>query len=255
MTLGATPCMVDAASYFGHLRLQMRAFVPSSARRLLDVGCGDGAFAAGLRAERQLAGIKLEIWGLELDDAAAARAAQKLDRVLVGPAEDRVAELPAEAFDCVVLNDVLEHLAQPQQLLAALQRVLAPGGCLVASLPNVRYYRNVWDLVVRGDWEYQDEGIRDRTHLRFFTRSSMRGLFQRAGYRLRQQAGINPTRSKLFAVCNVLCLGRLAEMRYLQFACVAEPAAPRPPSRTSLGAAAPASADAAGGTGAKEDRP
>lgn len=204
--------------------------MPRTVRTVLDVGCGDGAFADGLRAERRAEGQNLEIWGLELDEQVAAAAARRLDRVLAGPAERTVAELPDSWFDCVVLNDILEHLAWPERLLRALHRVLAPGACLVASLPNVRYFHNVWDLVVRGDWEYRDEGIRDRTHLRFFTRSGMRLLFDRSGYRLRQQTGINPTRSRLFRLCNILCCGGLAEMRFLQFACVAEPA-DSPPAR------------------------
>jgi 2-polyprenyl-3-methyl-5-hydroxy-6-metoxy-1,4-benzoquinol methylase len=200
----------------------MRAYVPVEARVILDVGCGDGSFAQGLREERRAAGRELEIWGLELDAGAAARAAERLDRVLVGPAQERVAELPRRHFHCVVLNDVLEHLAWPERLLEDLRPVLAPGGVLVASVPNVRYFFNVWDLVVRGDWEYQDEGIRDRTHLRFYTRSSMRRLFARAGYRLRRQEGINPTGSWRFRLANLLCLGRLGGMRYLQYACVAD---------------------------------
>jgi SAM-dependent methyltransferase len=215
--------MVDAPSYHGHPRPQMRGFVPHTVRTLLDVGCGDGAFAAGLRQERAAAGRPLEIWGLELDADAAARAAARLDRVLAGPAEVRLTELPAAYFDCVVLNDILEHLAWPEDLLRGLHRVLAPGACLVASLPNVRHFFNVWDLVVRGDWAYQDEGIRDRTHLRFYTRRSMRELFARGGFRVLRQVGINPTRSWRFRLCNLLCLGRLREMRYLQYACVAEP--------------------------------
>jgi len=202
----------------------MRAFVPESARTILDVGCGDGAFAAGLREERRVRGRDLELWGLELDATAAARARERLDRVLVGPAEARLAELPRGYFDCVILNDVLEHLAGPERLLADLRPLFAGGGRLVASIPNVRFFPNVWDLVVRGDWEYADEGIRDRTHLRFYTRSSMRSLLERGGYRLVDQVGINPTRSWRFRLCNALALGRLQDMRYLQFACVAEPA-------------------------------
>ena len=200
----------------------MRAYVPADAHTILDVGCGDGAFGAGLREERRAAGRKLEIWGLELDPQAAAHAVEYLDQVLAGSATERVAELPPAHFDCVVLNDVLEHLAWPEELLRDLRRVLKPRGTLVASIPNVRHFFNVWDLAVRGDWEYHEEGIRDRTHLRFFTRTSMHGLFARAGFRLRRQEGLNPTGSWRFRVCNLLCLGRLHDMRYLQFACVAE---------------------------------
>ncbi len=176
----------------------------SSARTILDVGCGDGAFAAGLREERRAAGQQLEIWGLELDEQSAERASERLDRVLTGSATDRAADLPAGHFDCVIFNDVLEHLAWPEHILSDLQRVLGPGGVVVASIPNVRQFFNVWDLAVRGDWEYHDEGIRDRTHLRGFTRASMRGLFERAGYRLLRQEGIILTRSWRFRLWNLI---------------------------------------------------
>lgn len=202
----------------------MRAFVPADARVILDVGCGDGAFAAGLKDERRGADQELEIWGLEMDPEAAVRATERLDHVLAGRAEERLAELPPGRFDCIVFNDVLEHLAWPEDLLRDLRPTLAPGGVVVASIPNVRYFFNVWDLAVRGDWDYRDEGIRDRTHLRFFTRASMHGLFARAGYRIRRQDGINPTASWRFRLVNLLTLGRWSDMRYLQFACVADPA-------------------------------
>jgi len=214
---------VVAPGYYSHPRTQMRAFVPDQARTLLDVGCGDGAFADGLREQRRQRGRYLEVWGLELDPDAAARASERMDRVLVGDAEDLVRGLPAGFFDCVILNDVVEHLAWPEPLLASLRRVLAPGGCLVASIPNVRHFPNVWDLAVRGDWEYREEGILDRTHLRFYTRESMRGLFARSGYRVVTQAGINPTRSWRFRLANALALGRLRDMQFLQYACVAIP--------------------------------
>ena len=203
----------------------MRAFVPASARVILDLGCGDGAFADGLRAERRDRGVDLELWGVELDAAAAARAGQRLDRVIVGSAEDAAAQLPDGRFDCIVCNDILEHLAWPDRVLAALRPKLASGGVVVASIPNVRYFHNVWDLAWRGAWDYQDEGTRDRTHLRFYTRASMHDLFGAAGFRVVSQQGINPTGSWRFRVCNAVALGRFSDMRYLQFACVAAPLA------------------------------
>jgi 2-polyprenyl-3-methyl-5-hydroxy-6-metoxy-1,4-benzoquinol methylase len=214
---------LTAPHYFDHPRPQMRAFVPASARTILDVGCGAGAFATGLREERRRGGHELEIWGLELEPAAAAAAAGVLERVLQGPAEELVGRLPEAHFDCICCNDVLEHLAWPDRVLRDLRRVLKPGGVVVASIPNVRSFGNVWDLVVRGAWSYTDEGILDRTHLRFYTRASMGELFAAAGYRVLRQEGINPTRSWRFRVVNALTLGRWREMRYLQFACVAAP--------------------------------
>ncbi len=196
----------------------MLPFVPAQARRILDVGCGQGCFAARLKADRQA-----EVWGIEIDPVASGMAAERLDRVLTGDALEVVPALPDGFFDCIVLNDILEHLVRPETLLRLLQPKLAPGGRVVASLPNVRHFPELWRLVVRGEWEYTDEGLLDRTHLRFFTRRSMGRLFAGAGYRVLRQEGITPTRSWKFRLVNLLALGRLGDSRYLQFACVAEP--------------------------------
>lgn len=210
--------MTQGSGYYARPRPEMVAFVPAQARRILDVGCGQGCFAARLKAERSV-----EVWGIELDPLAAGMAAQRLDRILQGDAVALAPALPDEHFDCIVLNDLLEHLVSPETLLGLLRAKLGPGGCLVASLPNVRHFPHLWELVVRGRWEYADEGILDRTHLRFFTRRSMRRLFEAAGYDLVRQEGINPTRSWKYRLANVLACGRLGDARWLQYACLAVP--------------------------------
>lgn len=223
--------MTGGNGYFARPRPEMVPFVPAGARRIVDVGCGQACFAARLRTERGA-----EVWGIELDPLAAGMAAERLDRVLTGDALACVPELPDGYFDCAVLNDLLEHLYAPEMLLRLLRAKLAPGGCLVASLPNVRHFPNLWNLVIGGEWRYTDEGILDRTHVRFFTRRSMARLFTTAGYRLTRQVGITPTRSWKFRLLNLAALGRLRDTRWLQYACVAEPLAEPPPER---GASAP----------------
>lgn len=195
----------------------MLAFVPSSARRILDVGCGTGLFASRLKKK-----LSAEVWGIELEPEAAALASPRLDRVLAGDVLNLFGKLPKGAFDCIVLNDILEHLVEPEALLVGLRSKLAADGRLVASIPNVRYFPNLWELVIRGRWEYSDEGILDRTHLRFFTRRSMVKLFERCGYRLQSMTGIHATCSWKFRLVNILTLGRWWDMKYLQFACVAD---------------------------------
>lgn len=207
------------AAYYGRPRREMQAFVPAAAHRVLDVGCGAGAFAAGLKAARP----GLVAWGVELDTEAAALAAANLDRVLVGDAAAVLPELAGERFDCIVLNDVLEHVLEPEQLLALLRPLVATGGCVVASVPNIRHHSAVVDLVFRGKWEYTDEGILDRTHLRFFTRASLPGLFAGGGFALQGATGINRTGSAKFKLFNLLTFGRFADMGCLQYACVARP--------------------------------
>ena len=194
----------------------MLPFIPDDAHRILDVGCGAGGFAAALRAARP--GTAFEIWGVEMEPAAAALAETVCNRVLIGDAVAVLEHLPADQFDCLVMNDVLEHLANPSALLRAATRVLIP----VISLPNVRYFFNVLNLTVHGRWDYTDEGILDRTHLRFFTRSSLLKLLADEGFTVRRVQGINPTGSLKFWMTNVMTFGRWSDMRWLQFACVAQ---------------------------------
>lgn len=84
-------------------------------------------------------------------------------------------------FDLLIFADVLEHLEDPWLTLQKWLTVLKPGGCVVISLPNVQHFLVSFALVFRGSWEYRERGILDRTHLRFFTRKTMRKLIKDSG--------------------------------------------------------------------------
>lgn len=215
---------MSEAGYFDHQRPEVLGHFPAHAKRVLDVGCGEGTLSLGLPERDQL-----QVWGIELDDAAAAVAAERLDRVLAGDASVMAAGLPDAYFDCIFCNDILEHVVDPEELLTTLRSKLARGGVLVSSIPNVRHFWTVHDLVLRGRWDYVDEGILDRTHLRFFTRATMQEMFERCGYSVVSSEGINPTGSLKFRLFHALTLGRFAEMRYLQFVWVLHARAMEPP--------------------------
>jgi 2-polyprenyl-3-methyl-5-hydroxy-6-metoxy-1,4-benzoquinol methylase len=170
----------------------MLAFVPPAARSVLDVGCGPGGFGQSLRRQDP----SRELWAVEVDEEAAAGAARFYDRLVVGAFPDALAG--GRTFDCVVFNDVLEHTADPWGVLRSTVALLAPGGVVVASIPNVRNISVVLDLVVRGNWTYRDIGILDRTHLRFFTSRSIRALFAESGFAVEQMGGINPVGESRF---------------------------------------------------------
>lgn len=209
-----------ATSYFENRRPEMAAFVPAGARTLLDVGCGSAGFAGHLKTQREL-----QVTGIELHPQAAETARGRIDRVLCATVEDALPQLQGQQFDCIVLNDVLEHLVDPWGLLAQLRPLLAPGGAVVASIPNVRYLPVLKDYLLRGQWRYQAEGVLDRTHLRFFTHHGMRALFEGAGFEVLKLEGINPVQvSWKFRLLNRLLRGALDDARYLQFACVARAA-------------------------------
>ena len=205
--------------YHAHARREMLDFVPPGARRVLDVGCGEGLFGALLKQRGA------EIWGIEPAPEAAALASERLDKVLTSDVETALAKLPPHGFDCVVFNDVLEHLVDPGAVLQRSRELLTAGGLIVCSIPNVRYFQNLWNLLAHKQWRYEDEGILDRTHLRFFTERSIRDMFDEHGFELVRMQGINGFTSWKFALISRLSFGLLSDVFHLQFACVARPRA------------------------------
>ncbi|HEY4285255.1 MAG TPA: class I SAM-dependent methyltransferase [Chthoniobacterales bacterium] len=204
--------------YFSQSRPEMMKFIPSKAKRILDVGCAEGNFGASLKNQ-----LGSEVWGVEPVPSIAEIASQRLDRVLCGDISAELSQCDDGYFDCIVFNDVLEHLIDPSRVLVDVKRKLSRNGVVVASIPNIRYFPVLKDLVLHGQWEYEDAGILDRTHLRFFTRKSIAKLFPSLGYRILQLEGINPRPSWKATLLNFAVLGKLTDTRYLQFACVAQP--------------------------------
>jgi 2-polyprenyl-3-methyl-5-hydroxy-6-metoxy-1,4-benzoquinol methylase len=146
--------------------------------RLLDVGCGAGVWASRLRE----AGAD-ELVGLDPSPAAIELAAARYDTAVVGTIEDTALErLGGERFDVIVVADVLEHLVDPWLAVRRLRDWAAPGATLAVSVPNMRFYRLVGNLVLRGQFEYEPYGVRDWTHLRWFTRSSLARMLADSGW-------------------------------------------------------------------------
>ena len=165
-------------SYYRHPRRDVGAMIPEGASRILDIGCGEGALGRTL-LEKGAA----EVVGIEADPAAAQAARNNLTRVFRGDVETIDFPFADGYFDCVVLADVLEHMRDPLSVLKKVKRCLSGSGVVVASIPNVRFISVITQLA-EGRWEYKDEGILDRTHLRFFTRKEMEILFRDAGFEL-----------------------------------------------------------------------
>ena len=151
--------------------------VKEGARTILDVGCGAGALAVDLKNK-----LNAEVfWGIEYNPEAAGIAQERLDNVISGKVEDAISELPDNYFDRIIFADVLEHLVDPYNVLAMIRAKLKADGELIASIPNVRHWSVVKQLL-EGRWDYKEFGIIDSTHLRFFTRQSMLEMFDNAGY-------------------------------------------------------------------------
>lgn len=205
--------------YYKNDRGEMIPFLPENPARLLDIGCGEGLFGAAVK--KRYPGC--ETWGIEPVQEAAGRAATRNDHILHMPLEN-ADELPAAHFDVVTMNDVLEHMVWPEPALRTAKRVLKPGGRLVLSLPNVQFLLNVLNLVLRNDWRYEDSGILDRTHMRFYTTKSAARLLESAGFEVEKITGINAMRPKwYYRVLFALAPRYFCWMQFFQFAIVARP--------------------------------
>ena len=167
-------------AYIGQRR-DIERMVPTSAKTILDVGCSVGTLGESLKKRNQAA-----VFGIELSEEMANEARTRIDKVLNGDAMAMLKspELMDQKFDCIIFADILEHLQDPWTTLQSAGDLLAPGGCVVTSIPNVRHIDSIWNLVVRGRWPYRNRGIHDRTHLRFFTLKNILELCETASMRI-----------------------------------------------------------------------
>lgn len=159
----------DAGMKLAHL------IAPNS--RVLDVGCGTGVITDTIRRQKSAS-----IIGIEPDAERVQRAiARGLDVHLGILSPDFIRQ--HGPFDYIVFADVLEHLPNPAEIVAMARGGLKPGGSVVASIPNVAHWFVRIDLL-RGRFDYQDCGIMDATHLRWFTRRTVREFFERLGFQI-----------------------------------------------------------------------
>ncbi len=157
---------------------QIAASLVPMGSRVLDIGCGWGQVAKWLKPRG------CRVIGVEPDGERLQQGAEYFEATHVGTAEN-LAELGLEpaSFDALMLADVLEHLPDPWSTLESLLPYVKPGGRVVISIPNVANYGARLNLL-RGRFRYEDSGLYDRTHLRFFTRETLAEMLAGAGLRV-----------------------------------------------------------------------
>ncbi|MGO9336605.1 MAG: class I SAM-dependent methyltransferase [Terracidiphilus sp.] len=153
------------------------AFVPLSANRILDVGCGTGT-----TGERLLRDKARWVTGITYSQQETEMARTRLSQVICAELNDFDFSSLGK-FDCVILSHILEHLYSPEKFLERLKCVLSPQSVIVVALPNVVWWRQRVQFLI-GRWRYQDWGILDRTHFRFFDLHSSEELLRQAGYEI-----------------------------------------------------------------------
>ena len=166
----------QAQVYYSHTRKEVTPLMPQKASRVLEIGCGTGATISYLKQQN------LCSWaaGIEISPVAAEMAKQTVDVVWHDNIETFTLPLEPQSIDVILCMDVLEHLVDPWGALRKLTPLLAEGGVIIASIPNIQHYTVVRGLI-KGYFEYEEAGILDKTHLRFFTRRSAVALMTSSG--------------------------------------------------------------------------
>ena len=176
-TTGADAYGEKSDRYFGGVREDILAGIAECrGLRIVEIGCGDGSTGRAA-IERQIAS---EYFGVELFPEAGARAAGVLTEVVVGDIERAELPWPESSVDVVIASEVLEHLGDPWRVVRRLAALMKPGGLFFASSPNIAHHRVVRSLL-RGQFDLEDQGVMDRTHLRWFTPTTYAAMFEEAG--------------------------------------------------------------------------
>ena len=206
-------------AYYSRARTWPSLFDIKTGSRILDVGCGRGMLGAYLQKNHDS-----KVTGLEIIEENYQVAADILDKAHLGDIETMDLSILGNGFDYVIFSDSLEHLLDPKSVLEHVKNLLCADGLLLISMPNVRNFRVTLPLLMRDEWEYCDEGLLDRTHLRFFTGTSICKLLESCGYSVEQILVDLPLSSKV-GILNILTFGffrRHLTSHYFIKACLAK---------------------------------
>ena len=204
-------------NYYSYIRedLIKIAIDTGSIESVLDVGCGYGYTGLGLK---EVGAQKVE--GIELSASAYIKAKDSLDKVYCGSCEDENLLINIGSYDCILCADILEHLQDSWLTVKVLKDHIKKGGRLIASIPNIRYYKVIFNLLFFGVWNYEDSGILDREHLRFFTRKSIISMFVENGFKIT----IKPQKIRpIFFAFNFLTFNIIRDIFPMKYYIVAYP--------------------------------
>jgi 2-polyprenyl-3-methyl-5-hydroxy-6-metoxy-1,4-benzoquinol methylase len=187
--------------YYSQIRTWPSVFSLKHAPKILDIGCGQGVLGKYLKDK-----VAANVCGIEITTEHYNVASTVLDRAVLGDIESMDMTLIGTGFDYVIFSDSLEHLVDPGAILRKIKSLMTEDGEILMSLPNVRNFRVTFPLLFRDKWEYTDEGLLDKTHLRFFTLNSITHLLHESGFQIENFHYDLPLSSKV-GILNLLTFG------------------------------------------------
>ncbi len=170
------------AEYGDNPRTELIDLINVAPEQIFEIGCGSGA--TGMAIKQKFPDVRYI--GMDSNKEAAEIAQTRLDKVIVSDIEKIPLDtfgLEKECFDLIICADILEHLYDPWKILHGLRDYLTPDGKILASIPNVQYINHIINFL-HGNWKYDDNGLLDVTHIRFFTLNEIAKMFTGTGYNI-----------------------------------------------------------------------
>lgn len=207
-----------APDYFSNIRKDLISLISPDAKgiKILEVGAAYGETLYYLKQN----GIASEAVGVDIfEDTKNKPNYKPIDKFIFGDIEKT--ELPEyeKHFDLILLPDVLEHLVEPKKVLEKLKMYLKEDGQIILSMPNIRHYSAIKKIVLKGDFRYEESGIFDYTHMRFYCRKNIQELLETTGYKVvKQESSIKNFNGKsLTKLINLITFGVFEEFFSYQY--------------------------------------
>jgi 2-polyprenyl-3-methyl-5-hydroxy-6-metoxy-1,4-benzoquinol methylase len=171
-----------ASSYYSNIRHELIGLIDSDKKdlKVLEIGAAYGETLFYLKQK----GIAIETVGIDIfEDKKNSQNYKNIDRFIFGNIEELVFPEFENYFDLILLPDVLEHLIEPQIVLNKVHQYLKKEGEIIVSMPNIRHYSAINKIVFKGDFKYEESGIFDYTHRRFYCKKNIQRLLENAHFK------------------------------------------------------------------------
>lgn len=207
--------------YYSNIRKDLIALFPEEkSLKVLEIGAAYGETLYYLKEN----GLAREVIGVDLYEDKNNKSCYKpIDKFIFGNIEELVLDEYVNYFDIILLPDVLEHLLEPIPVLEKIKKYLKSSGQIIVSMPNIRHYSSLYKIFIKGDFRYEESGIFDYTHLRFYCKKNIEELIIRSNYKInKSQSSIkNYQGFSLAKIFNIFTFGLFEEFVSYQYFFVA----------------------------------
>lgn len=208
--------------YYSNVRLDLIGLLNCNEKglKVLEIGAAYGETLFYLKEK----GIASECVGVDLfEDVNNKQNYKSIDRFIFGNIEQIDLEEYFDYFDLILLPDVLEHLLEPKPVLNKIKKYLKNDGKIIVSMPNIRHYSALVKIFINGDFRYEESGIFDYTHMRFYCRKNINELLEASGFKvIKQQSSIKNFSGKSFTkILNMITFSFFEEFFSYQYFFVA----------------------------------